>query len=252
MKKLLFIFGILSTLATTPVRTYASFHPIDGAYWGFIAGAQYMNNFNNVQLPAMTIVESSLTAPFSATYRNSIGFGGDINFGYRIFERIRGEAEVFYGYQKINSIQAADGTPVSPRRAEQYPNSGNKLLGNLQSYGVMANAYVDLFWDRPDSESTFTPFVGGGAGYGRIQVSTVIDRSTQNPDDVANGQEIFNLSQSSQNQFVWQGMAGCGWSPDDFTFWGIEFRYQNFGTLQALNGKAITYGANLFMSFSFS
>lgn len=251
MKKIVLFLGILSSIFSAPLRAYSNFHPIDGFYWGFIAGAQYLDNFSNVQLPAMPDVVNTLTNPFAATYRNSIGFGGDISFGYRIFERIRGEAEIFYGYQKINSIQANDGTPVSPRNPTQYPGSGNKLLGDIQNYGAMVNGFVDLYWDRPNSESTFTPYVGGGVGYARMQVGTVIDYSFADPNNPSNGLELRNLSHDARNQFVWQGIAGFGWFPDDFTFAGVDFRYQDFGVLDTLNGKARTYGAYLFFNFSF-
>jgi len=79
------------------------------------------------------------------TYSPGFGVGGEV--GYRIYPNIRGELEVIY---RQNELDTVDGIKYTPPSGTVSP---------LRSTALMANLYYDYH-----NTTSFTPYLGGGAG----------------------------------------------------------------------------------------
>ena len=129
--------------------------------------------------------------------------------GYR-WDKVRAEAEFFYNSNTYSNV-VFDGVTYSSRKTTEnfYTGQTNIMFG-------MINLYYDLL-PPPDTDSSFAPFVGIGAGYGSIQNTLAITFNSEQitPSNLAN----------SHTSYGGQVIGGFLGFLDDFSYFMFDVRY---------------------------
>lgn len=89
-------------------------------------------------------------------------------------------------------------------------NGSDKL--KMKNDSLMMNAYYDI-----DTNTAFTPYVGGGIGYARLKGSV--------------DSRFGELSKSS-DEFAWQLGAGVAYALNDNVSLDLGYRYSDFGSVE--------------------
>jgi len=158
------------------------------------------------------------------------GAAGFARLGYYVSPRFRTEIELQYRPSAIGDIQGESAAApfgvcgVRGSREEGIPFNCDNVEGDLNSYGALVNAFVDL----ADRKSRFVPFVGGGVGMTRdvINYSGKLEGvGGSNPwqldfGDFVQG-DVLRQTQESiivgdvSHSLSWQLMAGFSYKLDD-------------------------------------
>jgi OmpA-OmpF porin, OOP family len=120
---------------------------------------------------------------------NDAGIVGLASVGWGFGNGLRLEVEGNYRGSGVDQVTTAVG--------------GIGNTGNVRNYGVMVNALFDFdlssFGIPP---SGFMPYIGGGVGYGWMQIS--------NARFPAAGTSVYEIN-DTDGQFAYQGIAGVSW-----------------------------------------
>jgi len=84
--------------------------------------------------------------------------------------------------------------------------------GNVRTFALMANAWYDI-----DVGMAFTPYLGGGVGWGRSNVDGFLRQNAP-----GTGISRYDFDESG---FVWQAGAGVKYPIADGVTLGLEYRY---------------------------
>lgn len=128
---------------------------------------------------------------------NGYGFGGSIGYlpssSAPLLNNMRFELEVTHHESDVDSVTIS-GAEVG----------GN---GSYSSTAYMANAFYD--WQ---GSGGWSPYIGAGVGVATVHLST--------------NSGVGN-TETSQNEFAYQGLAGIGYSPSSLpnTQWSLGYRY---------------------------
>lgn len=123
----------------------------DARYWYVTVAAGALQPQNQ-----SGYVETHYGYAISGSVQRSAGFSGEAGFGYS-FGAIR--AELTYGYTSNNLISAQ-------ASAKGISEKTQGLSGYTATNTLLASAYWDI-----KNQSRFTPYLGGGFGYGLIYQS---------------------------------------------------------------------------------
>lgn len=136
----------------TPVADSSSF------YVSLFGGASFLNDVDAVQH------YDSPSPDYDYTLDTKMGYilGGTI--GMRVWDPLRAEVEVSYARWKADSYSG------------QNDDGGDKFSGDASGH-VSATYLLGNLWYDIDTGTSFTPYVGGGAGVAWVDASTQFDDS---------------------------------------------------------------------------
>lgn len=217
--------GILSTTALVSTVVGAT-NPVYGPYFAFLAGIAYLPPSNytgfNVIFPGITK---------KLDYK--VAFSSGLQLGYKI-RNLRLEMEGNYINAGASKLQA--GNIVIQNR--------NSDLLVLKGSNSLVGGFVNLIYEfySPYSTWDFYPYLGFGAGYTRVRNNLKI--STANI--------ILDHDGVSQSVAAGQGIIGAGYYMDDFTTFGLDYRYMATGKLNILNDRKLNiHTVNFVLNFAF-
>jgi hypothetical protein len=223
--------GILSLLCLNLFNLSSSFalSPNNGVYGGLNLGASYvpalsatfLSPFIQNQLAtngayASYFQQNGITSTVDAqlNYSNFGQIGGQL--GYR-WDQFRLELEYFYNQTNYGSIQVNNKTILSTNTTSQAYFKGATTT-NAGFVNFLVDMLPPLYVD-----SNFAPFIGVGVGYAYLKNDPTFYLTKQN----VSGYE-YN---KTRTKYAGQVMVGALWFMDDFSYFGLDFRYFSTGKL---------------------
>ena len=169
--------------------------------------------------------EADFTVNSKSTGTFAVGIlGFRAAFGYRFFG-FRPEAEISYRQLGLSDFEyssfSPDGIDLPEAALDALNDSIDVKAGTLVLVGAMAN----LWFDIDTGGSPLMPFLGGGAGIGRITLNSRTDAEFSG----VSGEQEF--PESSAEAFAFQAGAGLGF--DLGAGLVLSLGYRLFGTTEA-------------------
>ncbi|GGI80870.1 outer membrane protein [Legionella impletisoli] len=226
------LFGV--ALLSLSTSTALAVNPMNGLYAGVILGGSYAPkgtiNFNAPVTPNSTSCSSSASCtPASGTlaYSGYGNIGGQIGGRYNQF---RVELEPVVNYNPYQKITVGTTKYTSPKSSTAL-----RLKGSTTTAALMLNAFYDFY--TPQSQTDFVPYVGAGIGYANV------DNSIQ---FYCNNVTIpcTQLSESTHSAAV-QGIVGAAYFMDDFTWFGLDYRYITTQKVNIMTSRVEVHTINL-------
>ncbi len=147
----------------------------------------------------------------------------DVGVGYQVNNWLR--FDVTGEYRDFAHFQALEQVGI-PSTATQF---ADFYRGNLSSYLLMANGYIDLgtWW-------CVTPFVGAGVGWAQNHLNGVTDTGfAYNPSGTTPGAGFPTggyFSNGVTNNFAWALMAGLDFDVTQNLKLELSYRYLDYGS----------------------
>lgn len=183
--------------------------------FGVFDGAQRLGSAQGFELRSKSFSET-VSIGIGAGYQFNSWFRVDVTGEFRGGGRLRG-----YDY-----VAFASGGGTTHQT--------NNYQGDVRSWAMMANFYVDL-----GTYCTFgclTPYLGAGVGFAHHTVSGFSDTSTGfNTVLGATGSLGSYAVTSSKTTFAWALMAGVGYRVSERLSLELGYRYLNMGSLPVLS-----------------
>lgn len=170
-------------------------------------------------------------------------FNADLGFGYKFNNWIRTDIVADYwlptraqglgtSRQCITQITTIDNIPTPTAYDTCTPHQNSEI----QRLDALANLYVDL-----GTWYGFTPYVGGGLGVSRMQITSDTNWYMSNglPYHVTTDGFYFNWDRSIdliRYQFAWALMAGTSYAITPELALDLGYRYINLGTITGIQG----------------
>lgn len=219
---------LTSTLLGT-CSTWA-LNPVEGFYGGFMFGGSYVPS---VDFIVMNPFNDSI-AIGNMGYRVSGNAG--LQLGYRI-NKFRVEAEGNYNTNNYSKL-TVNGVVIN----SQHTATGLSLGGRTIVISGFLNGYYDFYSN--DSESNIVPYLGLGLGYATLRNS--IDFSFDNVLIVS------EKSNNSESGYALQLIVGVSYFIDDFTAFGMDYRYISTNAISAFNDQRYNINTlNFNINFAF-
>ncbi|MGP8231993.1 MAG: outer membrane protein [Methylovirgula sp.] len=168
-------------------------------------------------------------------------FNADLGFGYKLNNWIRADIVADYwlptraqglGASAVCTTQLTtiDNIPTVTAQDDCTPHENSEI----QRLDALANLYVDL-----GTWSGFTPYVGGGIGVSRIQITSDTNWYMSNglPYHITTDGFYFNWDRSIdliRYQFAWALMAGVSYAITPELALDVGYRYINLGTISGI------------------
>lgn len=156
--------------------------------------------------------------PFRVQLSADNSWGAGIAVG-RDFGYLRFETELAYQINDFDRLKLS-----APEGTFQ-----ESLSGDIWSLAVLFNLYHDF-----KNASRFTPFVTGGIGVARIEMSSIRDTDRD-----------FVISGDSDTVFAYQVGAGVGYEAYDNIFFDLKYRYYSMHDPK-FNGVEFDYRSHNF------
>jgi opacity protein-like surface antigen len=177
---------------------------------------------------------------FVTNARQSI-FNADLGFGYKFNNWIRADIVADYwlptraqgygtGRQCVTQVTTINNAPVDTA----YDTCTPHMDSTIQRLDALANLYFDL-----GTWYGFTPYVGGGLGVSRIQITSDTNWYMTNgePYHVTTDGFYYNWDTSVDEiryQFAWALMAGVSYAITPELALDLGYRYINLGTISGI------------------
>ena len=171
----------------------------------------YLKGNVGIGMAMDTDITNMPDAAGSAKMTYDSGFLGTLAVGYDFANPFRVEAEYLWQKNDLNQLS--------------YNNRfGNFNQGDLKTQAFMANGYYDV-----DTGSPWSPYVGAGLGWAKLDLSTPALTFADN-----------------DNVFAYQLMAGVSYAITDQ--WSVDAQYRFFGTADAtISGADFNENSNNLM-----
>ena len=162
---------------------------------------------------------------FDSFYHPTVSAAGlfDIGVGYQFNSWLR--FDVTGEYRGGSEFQALEQVGV-PSTTSQF---ADFYRGNLSSYILMANGYVDV-----GTWYGITPFVGAGVGFAQNRITGLTDTgfayTAGNPAGSPTGGYFGN---GVTNNFAWALMTGLDFNVTQNLKLELGYRYLNYGTVKS-------------------
>lgn len=226
---------LLSLLLGSSSSFIYALNPIPGVYGGVIVGGSGELGITTPFLGPLAnkIIASGrpIAIELQQLITNNNNLSHDLNYsilglvgaqlGYR-WNKYRLEGQFFYNSAPYKNLTFSNG--VKSITISSNDTSDNYISGNTNTMAFMLNAYFDLL--PPDYvDSNLAPFIGIGGGYASVQ---------NNFDFYYKGTEVsqFNIG-TTQGAAAGQVMAGLLYFLDDFSNFGLDFRFFSTSNLTA-------------------
>tara|TARA_Y100000588_G_scaffold225620_1_gene239514 strand:- start:53 stop:784 length:732 start_codon:yes stop_codon:yes gene_type:complete len=212
-------------------------NPVDGLYAGINLGGSYTPKGQiTFQRPLITSQQCGAststphppctTSTANLSYEAFGNIGGQI--GYRL-GKFRVEIEPFFNYNPYNDVQV-DNTTIGSRKDF----IGLRMKGNTSTAAVMLNGIYDLYSEG--SESSLFPYVGAGIGYAHISNDIKF---------FCNNQSVCSETKNTTSKPAAQGIVGVGYFMDDFTWFGLDYRFFITQEVDFINKRQEVHSINL-------
>lgn len=224
----------MATLCLSSAQAFA-LNPFPGWYAGIILGGSYAPNvdltFNAPNTPLSTACSTSVgctPTTGSLSYSGYGNIGGQI--GYRR-NHFRLELEPVVNYNPYDKITVGTVKYSSPKSS-----SSVRLKGSTTTVGVLFNGYYDFY--VAGGASNFVPYLGGGIGYAYVKNDIKF---------YCNNVTIpCTELNKSNNGPIAQGIVGASYYLDDFTWFGLDYRYITTNKINSLiNDRVQVHTINL-------
>jgi opacity protein-like surface antigen len=225
-------------LALTSGASIAA-NPMNGIYGGLIVGGSYSPKTNIIFNAPLTPTGSTCSsgANCSAAF-GKLSYSGFGNIGGQIGVRMnqfRVELEPIVNYNPYQKITVGTTKYNSPKSS-----AGLRLKGDTTTAALMVNGFYDFF--TPNG-SNFAPYLGAGVGYAYVDNSLRF---------YCNNQTIACTKYSkSQSSAAVQGILGAAYFMDDFTWFGLDYRYITTQKINVLDSRLQIHTINLSFSGMF-
>jgi len=159
------------------------------------------------------------------------GFGGFAGVGYRFLPWLRGELRL--GGGTVDGKVSTD--PMPPTYVGFHT-----VAANVDTIVGQANAYIDFAGFLPAGTlGAFEPYIGAGAGAGRVRISNVVETSTARPA----GDLLLHPGGETTN-FVWNAGIGTAVRLSAFglprgLLLDVGYRYDDYGTVRTNSGTLV-------------
>ena len=243
--KLQFQFFSAAIVIASSQLSYA-INPIDGVYGGLTLGASYAEE---TSVPFNRPAASSLS--FSGTTCSLTGTNlcnkTNGNLDYDVYGNIGGqigirrnhwrlEAQLFGNYNTIDKVTFGNTQIKSPKTSD-----GLRVEGDTTLVALMFNGIYDFYSTNPDCN--IAPYLGAGIGYGYIYNESRF---------YCNNSTIpCSTFTESSNGLVGQIIAGVGYFADQFTWFGLDYRYISADESNISNNRLAIHTVNLTISGTF-
>ena len=169
----------------------------------------YVKGNVGVGMAMDTDIDNMPNAAGTAKMNFDTGFVGTFAAGYDFANPMRLEVEYLWQKNDLDRLS--------------YDNFyGNFDQGDLKTQAFMFNGYYDI-----DTGSPWTPYVGAGIGWGKLDLNTPGVPNFSDNDDV----------------FAYQFMGGVAYAID--AQWSVDAQYRFFGTNDAtINGADFNLNSN--------
>ncbi len=195
----------LSVLAVLLAQGIAhATNPVQGWYAGIMLGGTYT--------PKTSFTFTNPLTRVTATGHMSYGGLGDFagQLGYRFWDHYRVEGELVYNSSEYKSLKVGNYTISRSKKT-----TGLRLKGKTATGAFMVNGIYDFI--TPGCDTSFSPYVGLGLGYARV--SNILQYYNNDTELVGQG-----ISRSTSSPAL-QGIIGAAYFLDDYTWFGLDFRY---------------------------
>ena len=196
--------GFASLLLTTG-SVYA-LDPVQGIYAGIFLGGSKARSVD------VTAIVSGLKAPIGTLKYSFLGdIGGQV--GYRM-DQFRVEGALSYNNNPYDTLTIG-GETISKQGNSHANNMGIRQKGQTGIAALMLNGYYDNY--ALFDQTCFVPYIGFGIGYANVQNKIQF---------FYNNTAITGADFSMRdNAFAGQAIIGTNYFLDDFTAFGLDFRY---------------------------
>lgn len=209
-------------------------NPINGWYAGIILGGTYAPKAQ-LTFPAPITPNSSSCSRNAtcATTTATLNYSGYGNIGGQIgvrHDNLRVELEPVVNYNPYKKLTVGTIEYTSPKSSTAL-----RIAGNTTTVGLFLNGFYDFY--TPHSESNFAPYLGAGIGYAYIDNENRF---------YCNNQTIqCTVFSTSTRSAAVQGIIGAAYFMDDFTWFGLDYRYITTRKIDLLNTRIQLHTINL-------
>jgi len=199
-------------------------NPVSGWYAGIMLGGSYAPKINLNFINPITRVSEKATLSYSGLGN----IAGQV--GYRFFDNYRLEGQLLYNSSEYQTLTIGGFTINSPSHS-----TGLRMKGSTGTGAFMFNGFYDFV--TPGRESSFSPYVGLGVGYARVNNTLKL---YFNNELVPNSR----LSNNTSSPAI-QAILGAAYFLDDFTWFGLDFRYLTTKKINDLDSRVQFGSINL-------
>lgn len=204
---------------------------VEGAYGGILLGASMSTQTLNFTFnDPVTLFPVTGQMKFSA-FGNA---GGQVGFRFIPF---RLEVEGFFNSSPYRRLQLGSTIYYAGSKS-----TGTRMKGQVVTGAGMANAYYDFI--TPDCPTTIAPYLGVGVGYAYLK---------HNIKFYANNVPIAGtISEGTNTTPAAQAIAGVSYFLDDFTWFGLDYRYFTTRNLDFFDARFQLNSINVTFNGSFN
>jgi len=196
--------------------------PVTGLYVSGGAGWNHVDKRNLTALGGNATYFDNTVNNRQGDVKFNEGWGGQVAVGWGFGNGIR--AEVEGNYRRNVADNLGGWSSKAPRSG--VGGAFSKASGQLEQYGVMANAYYDFQLPAwfPQMPIPVVPYVGGGVGYVWNDLNGVGARRLPNGNSV--------VLDDTRGSFAYQGIAGLAFPIPQVPGLALTVEYRYMGSLQ--------------------
>ena len=215
-------------------------NPMPGWYGGIILGGSYSPDTTIIFKAPVSLNTSCPDNRCISDVKGNLSYSGYGNIGGQIgyrFNQFRLEMEPIVNYNTYEDITVGPVKYTSPKSSE-----GVRFEGSTTTAMLMFNGFYDFYLD--DGSSNWVPYVGGGIGYAYLKNEIEF---------YCNNQSIActDISETTSTAAL-QGILGIAYYMDDFTWFGLDYRYITTGSIDMLDSNHVqAHTINLSFNGSF-
>lgn len=206
MKKVVGLF-IMMGILTMPSMAFAGDTNLSGMYVGGHVGMS-INNFSS-----RTFHDLESDFRYSPSSETDTEFGGGLSVGYDFALKYDVPVRLELDYTARSRGEAKS-------TADILEESSGKIFGTTKSDKVALQTLMLNTWIDIPTNTAFTPYIGGGVGFGFINYRTSLDFI----DKTAGVENGFESGSTNETNFAWS--LGTGVAYDVTDRWTVDLGYR--------------------------
>lgn len=215
-------------------------NPVNGWYAGIILGGSYAPKAN-FTIPVPATLNTTICSAFGGCptgINGSLSFDGYGNIGGQIGIRtnqLRFEFEPLVNYNPYDKLTIGPITLESPKSSD-----GLRMKGDTTTAALMVNGFYDFY----RSDCNLVPYVGAGLGVAYVNNNFRLLFNNQTL-------QITKVKEHQTTAAV-QGIVGASYFMDDYTWFGLDYRYITTQNIDILDNRVQIHTVNLSFSGMFN
>lgn len=216
----------LATLVAFTSSAHA-LNPVQGWYGGIFIGGSYSPAIDFSVVDFTQFFSTTTTIPSTVIPVTKVsgslaysGFGNiGAQLGYRM-DQFRLEGEFVYNSSPYHEITLGHYTFVAKKSG-----TGFRYNGNTNTAALFLNGFWDIYCLWP--QSNVVPYLGLGIGYSNIQDTFKLyyEGTQVTSGTTTHTTQLLGKESSNTDLVIGQAIAGLNYFIDDFTSFGLDFRY---------------------------